>query len=128
MANIAAVQELQNGARHLVLKLDIKGDGSSELDEVLVDVNEFNGSEVRLDWVKGNINGFRVFLEWDGTTLVPFLTIEPGNYIDFNWRSIGGLVNPKMANFTGNVKLTTIGLDNEEQGSLTFGFYKKRIP
>jgi len=127
MANLAAVQELNNGERHLVLKLDIEGDGSGEISEHLVDVGEWGGSEVALGWVRGQIEGFQLNLEWDGTTVAPLRMLEPGNYIDFNWESESRLINPKVAGYTGNVLMTSIGLQAGEKGSLTFGFYKKRI-
>lgn len=127
MANTVAIQELINGERHLVLKLDIEGDGSGEFDETLVDVGEWGGTEVSLGWVKGNISGFTLNLQWDGTTVVPLHKLEPNNYIDFNWERTQRLFNPKMPGYTGNVRMTSTGLEQGEQGSLTFGFFKKRI-
>ena len=127
MANLVAIQELQNGPRHLVLKLDIQGDGSGEIDEHLVDVGEWGGSEVALGWVKGQVQGFTLNLEWDGPTVAPLMKIEDSNYIDFNWERTQRLTNPKVAGYSGDVIMTSTGLDAGEQGSLTFGFYKKRI-
>ena len=127
MANIVAIQEQVNGVRHLELKVDIEGDGSGEIDEILVDVGEWGGSEVSLGWVRGQINGFSLNLQWDGPTLAPLRELLPDNYIDFNWEREQRLTNPKVAGYDGNVRMTSVGLESGERGSLNFGFYKKRI-
>ena len=127
MPNITAIQELVNGPRHLVLKLDIEGDGSSEIDSTLVAVGNYGCEEVRLDSIKGQTSGFQLVLEWDGSTRAPLTVVEPGNYIDLAWGRDHGLVNPKVTNYTGDVRMTTIGLDNSDTASLTLHFFKKRL-
>lgn len=128
MANLAAIQELVNGPRHFVVKLDIQGDGSGEItDELLVEVGSLDCTEVRLDGIKGHVDGFDVNLEWDGTTKAPLFKIPNAlhSYIDLNWAKTSGLINPKVANFTGDVVFTTTGLESGEIASLEFHFIKK---
>ena len=127
MANIVAIQELVNGPRNLVLKLDIEGDGSNEIDEKLVEVGAYDCTEVRLDGIRGHVDGFDLNLVWDGTTRAPLFKIPNSlhSYIDLNWANIGGLINPKVANYTGDVAITSNGLESGEVASLEFHFVKK---
>jgi len=127
MPNIAAIQELNNGPRHLVLKLDIEGDGVGEIDEPLVEVGAFACEEVRLDAIQGNMDTFSLDLIWDGPTEAPLFTIPGDLDLNYNWRHHGGLVNPKVAGYSGDVTMRTRGLGNGETASLTLHFFKKRI-
>ena len=132
MANLVAIQELENGPRNLRLKVDIEGDGSSEFtNELLVEVGAFNCTEVRLDSIQGNLDGFYIRLEWDGTTKAPLFVIPNAlhSYIDLDWahgHKTVGLINPKVANYTGDVVMTSIGLESGETASLVFHFIKKQ--
>ena len=125
MANTVAIQEIHNGDRNYVLKVDIVGDGASEIDELLVDVGDIGSDTVRLDKVKGSAKGFDLILEWDGPTKAPLLFVDADNYIDFDYRSTGGHPNPKVASYTGHVRMTTSGLGAGERGSFQFDFVKK---
>ncbi len=127
MPNIVAIQELVNGPRHLVLKLDVVGDGSGDIDEKLVEVEAFDCTEVRLDSIKGHVDGFDINLEWDGTTRSPLFLIPNAlhSYLDLDWSKTSGLINPKVANFTGDVVISSIGLESGEKASLEFHFVKK---
>ena len=128
MPNIAAIQELNNGPRHLVLKLDIEGDGVSEIDEPLVQVLNYDVGEVRLDAIQGNMDTFSLDLVWGGPTEAPLFTIPGDLDLDYDWSSHGGLTNPKVAGYSGDVNMRTRGLGNGETASLTLHFFKKRIP
>jgi len=126
MANVVAIQELENGPRHYRIKLDVEGDGSGEFtDEALVEVGSLNCTEVRLDGIKGHVDGFDVNLEWDGTTKAPLFKIPNSlkSYIDLKWAA--GQINPKVANYNGDVIMTSVGLEQGEQASLEFHFVKK---
>ena len=132
MPNIVAIQELVNGPRNLVLKVDIEGDGQSvEIDQSLVEVGNYNCGEVRLDKLQGQCESFFVDLIWDGTTEAPLFTIiDSQTDFDYDWSKFGGLINPKVANYTGDVLLRTRGFGTAEglKGSMTLHFVKKRIP
>ena len=129
MANIIGIQELVNGPRNYFIKVDIEGDGSGEEDEFpLVEVSLLGCNEVRLDRVWARFEGFSGHLEWDGTTKVPFLQIPDDDDVTMDWSRQGGLTNPKMANYTGDVNLVTSGLGAGEVGTMTLHFIKKDIP
>ena len=127
MANIVAIQELVNGPRHLVIKLDVEGDGNSEFSEMLVEIGNYDCTEVRLDGIKGHVDGFDINLTWGGTTEAPLFKISDAlhSYIDLDWSKTGGLINPKVANYTGDVNMTSTGLEQGEIASLEFHFIKK---
>ena len=128
MANIVGTQELVNGPRHLVIKLDIEGDGTGEINELLANMDNYDCPEVRLDAINGQMEGFTLRLFWDGTTEVPLFPIYPGYNIDYNWEDPQGQINPKMTGYTGDVRIRSTGLDNGDTASLRFDFFKKRIP
>jgi len=125
MANIVAIQELVNGPRNYVIKLDIEGDGSSDIDEPLVEVGSLNCTEVRLDAITGHVDGFDLNLEWDGTTKAPLFAIPNSLTSPLNYKWADGLINPKVANYTGDVRMTSSGLEAGEKASLQFHFVKK---
>jgi hypothetical protein len=134
MANLFSIQTQVDGARNLVLKVDIAGDGSGELDSLLVDVSAFGCNEVRLDSIQGNIvaddadaDTFNIVLDWAGPTTAPLFTIPSNLDLNYDWSKTGGLINPKVASYTGDVNLSTIGLGANEKASLQFHFVKKQI-
>ena len=127
MPSIAAIQELNNGPRNLVLKVDIEGDGVTEVDDPLVEVGNYGCDEVRLDSIEGNIEDFTLKLHWDGPTEAPLFTLKASADTPYSWARHGGLTNPKVAGYTGDVHMRTAGLGNGETASLVFRFVKKRI-
>ena len=128
MANIIGVQEINNGPRHYFIRVDIEGDGSGDETQFeLVDVDLINCKEVRLDKAWASFTGFFGHLEWDGATKIPFLQIPDGEPIDPSWIPEGGLPNPKVANYTGNVNFVTDGLGAGELGTMTLHFIKKGV-
>ena len=128
MANLIGIQDQVDGMRNLVVRVDIKGDGSTANESVSVAETALkNCGEFRLDRITGRLEGFTANLEWEGPTPVEFLQIPDDDQIDWNYQSVGGLINPKVANYTGDVKLNIIGLAAGEVGSLLLHFIKKRI-
>ena len=128
MANIIGIQEINNGPRHYFIRVDIEGDGSGDETQFqLVDTSIINCDNVRLDKVWASLVGFSAHLEWDGATKIPFLQIPDGDPIDPKWCPEGGIPNPKMANYTGDVNLVTSGLGAGEVGTMTLHFIKKGV-
>ena len=126
MANIIGIQEIVNGPRNYVIKVDIEGDGAGDEEGLpLAEVGYLECGTVRLDRIWASLTGFTASLSWDGPTEIPFLQIPSGVEINKAWE--GGLPNPKVANYTGNVNLTTDGLGASEKGTMTLHFTKKDI-
>ena len=127
MPNVVAIQELNNGPRNLVLKLDIEGDGVTELEEFLVEVGNYTCDEVRLDGVQGHMDTFSLDLVWDGPTEAHLFTVNGDlDFDQYDWSRHGGLTNPKVAGYSGDVLMRSRGLGNGEIASLVFRFVKKR--
>jgi len=138
MTNLFAIRESVNGARNLILDVEIAGDGASgEIDDLLVEVGAFGCDEVRLDAIQGNIiadpsenpadDSFTIDLFWDGPTQVPLFTIPSNLDLNYDWSKGSGKTNEKVAGYTGDVRLVTNGLGSNESASLRFHFIKKRI-
>ena len=128
MANLVGIQDQVDGPRHLVVRVDITGDGSSATESVTVAETALkNCEEFRLDRITGRLAGFSGNLEWEGTTPVEFLQIPDGADMERNFTSVSGETNPKVAGYTGDVKLNLAGLAAGEKGSLLLHFVKKRI-
>lgn len=126
MANIIGIQEIVNGPRNYVIKVDIEGDGAGdETDFELIQADYLECDNVRLDKVWASLVGFSASLEWDGPTRIPFLQIPAGFDISHDWSDSGGLPNPKVANYNGNVNLVTSGLGAGEKGTMILHFKKK---
>lgn len=128
MANIIGIQELVNGPRNYHVKIDIEGDGSGDETAPVAEVDYLECGSVRLDRIFASLGAFSAHLDWDGATKVPFVQIPASNPIDVDWSYQGGLTNPKMANYTGNVNLVTVGLGAGEKGTITLEFVKKDLP
>lgn len=126
MANLVAKREEQNGGRNLVIRIDIEGDGNTDITAFdLVDASTYGCGEVRLDKIQGQTSGFDLILEFDGVTRAPCYFITGDNYIDLHFDP--GISNPKVPFYTGDVIMKSSGLGLGETGSLLFHFYKKRL-
>lgn len=128
MANIIGIHEIVNGPRNLVLNIDIEGDGSADETIPIAEADLHNCGTFRLDQVWAHLAGFEAYLEWDGPSKVKFLHIPQDMEIDQCFRRQGGITNPKMANYTGDVNLVTDGLGAGETGSIFLHFVKKEVP
>jgi len=128
MANIVGIQDLVDGPRNLHVKIDIEGDGSGDDTVPVAEAALKNCGEFRLDRIWGRLEGFSAHLDWAGDTTVPFLQIPDDDEIRMDWFRQGGITNPKVAGYTGDVNLVTVGLGAGEVGTITLEFVKKRIP
>jgi len=127
MANVVAIQVLNNGPRNLVLKLDVIGGGDGELDENLVEVGAYGCGRVRLDSIQGSMGAIALDLYWDGPTQAKLFTVPGSLDLNFDWSKTGGLQNPKVANYTGDVRMLSRGLDQGASASLQFHFVKQDL-
>lgn len=99
--------------KNYYVMLNISSDGSEETDLVVYDnstaINDVTRGKVMQVWASGNSS--TCTLEWDQTTDSPIASFDPAytQYLDF--RSFGGVSNPGAAGATGDVVLTTAGLD-----------------
>ena len=132
MANIVNSRVLNDGPRNHVVQILIEADGGSG-DEISFPVVASNLVDPVCDRfsvkrVQGLISGrFGVRLAFGGTTEVPFLetrpsvTLNPSDDAEVNvpdttdfdqqYRDIGGIPDPRVSNYTGDIVLTTEGMD-----------------
>lgn len=113
MANTFDKRTLVDGSQIAVVHALLKSDGSSGeiTDGVLVDVSALSPackyvSIEKIDWA---LSGFDVLVEFDATADSGVLELE-GDYSDHkDFRSFGGLTDPKASGFTGDVVISTAG-------------------
>lgn len=106
--------------KNIIRSINIVSDGSEETDLVIYDNSAFVnnvavGSLMQL-WISGNTSTFR--LEWDQSTDSPIFVADPasGGYWDF--RGFGGITNPNGTGATGDILLSTAGLDSGDEVTL----------
>lgn len=110
-----------SGSDKTIVKLiQIVSDGSEETDLVVYDNSAFvaNVTKGRVTevWASGSTCVAR--LEWDQDTDSPVMSIDPSNGGYWDFRSFGGIDNPGGAGATGDLVLTTQGLDNLDELTL----------
>lgn len=115
MAN-TIVQRTLVGAgadKTIVRMIHVISDGSEETDLVVYD-----NSALVNDVTKGTLMGFScmgsdclIRLEWDQTADSPITSFSPINNPKMNFKKFGGIGNPGGTGATGDIVMTTAGLD-----------------
>jgi len=112
MANIIDIQTIVDGERNVVIKVYLASDGSSgDVTNIsLVDASVLVPipTTLRLVSVTSDLTGFTVNLSWASTANDPLVHLAVGKQQYF-WRKFGGIPNPKTANFTGDMLLSSTG-------------------
>jgi len=128
MANSIVKQTLIDGSRKLIVKINIKGDGTGEeTNLVLIDASSYTPAftDASLRLVHANLNGFTCDLIWDATVNVDILHVADyeSNYLK---EEIGlGLPNNAGAGKTGDILLSTIGLGANDHGTIILELNKR---
>lgn len=132
MAVTATLQTIHDGARNLVVKAQLVGDGVDAAAAKLIDASTYAnptpgaGASLKLMKVEYSLDQFAVTLLWDATTDVEFLTLPSGSdTLDFT--DIGGLVNNSGAGITGDINFSTVGNAAGEDGTLVLHFKKRSV-
>lgn len=117
MANTVTQTTLNgSGSETYISRLiHIFSDGTEEADLVIFDNSAFAAdvSKGRLLFVEANGSACSCILEWDQTTDAEICRFTPEDGFKLDFASIGGLTgkNPGAAGATGDIVLTTTGLD-----------------
>ena len=119
MANTVTQRTIMGAGsdKNIIRSVHIVSDGSEETDLVIYDNSAFvadvSKGNLKQVWLSGNAATLR--LEWDQTTDSPAFAGGPenGNYWDF--RGFGGIPNPNGTGATGDLVLTTAGLDSGDE-------------
>lgn len=115
MPNTVTQRTLLGGvsSRYVVRQITIVSDGSEETDLVIYDNSAFINNVNKGNLMKLQVSGSSCLLklEWDATADVPIISIDPSGHEDMCFEAIGGIPNPGGTGATGDVLLTTTGLD-----------------
>lgn len=122
MANTVTLQSVSGGAsdKIVVRHIHIVSDGTEEADLVVYD-----NSALIADVAAGSVLKVEAFgsdcicrLEWDQTTDSPIVSINPASGTEACFEDFGGMRNPGGAGATGDILLSTAGLDSGDEVSL----------
>lgn len=101
----------------IVRSIHVLSDGSEETDLVVYDNSAFvaNTTKGRLVEVWASGSDCIARLEWDQDTDSPAFSLNPSNGGYWDFRSFGGIDNPAGTGATGDLVLTTSGLDSGDE-------------
>ncbi len=122
MANTITKTTIIDGIRNLVIMLNISGDGSGdETNTLIMDRSTFaptDGTEIVIEKVAGNLNGFTAALSFVATTDLIFASC-PATWFEYDWKCFGGVSSNKSgAGTNGDILLTTVGLGSGKKGTI----------
>lgn len=131
MAVSATLQTLHDGARNLVVKAQLVGDGTDASSVQLIDASAYSnptpgaGASLKVDRVQWALDNFAVTLAWDASANVEFLTLEGEG--DRKFCEIGGLVNNAGSGITGDIDFSTNGNASGEDGTIVLWMKKRTV-
>ena len=106
--------------KNIIRHIQIVSDGSEETDLVIYDnstlVADVAKGRLVSVWASGSTCVAR--LEWDADTDVPVMSIDPSNGGFWDFSCFGGIDNSGGAGATGDLTLTTSGLDSGDELTL----------
>lgn len=119
MANTITQRTLLGGAkdRYVVRQINIISDGSQETNTVVFDNSAFANDVSRGRVMKIESSGSSCVcrLAWDQTTDVTIASFDPVNSQSVCFKKEGGNANPNGAGATGDILLSTTGLDSGDE-------------
>jgi len=133
MAHTVNTQVLVDGSKHTIIKVTIKGDGSSgELSNyVIYDASAYTAGSTKpkLDRIQYCLNGFSGELFWDATLNISLISIDQDISEDMDFTDTGGLIDNAGAGRTGDILLTTTGLaSSSKDGYIIFYINQREVP
>lgn len=130
MPNTVLVTTLLNGPRHVVLHVYIKGDGLGEADAITIaDPEDFGMSGDKrfftIETIQSSLSGFYVQLKFEYLVDGTFIWVIPEFDADKDFTRYGGLKDrSNVLDGTGKVLLSTVGLDEGDEGSFVIKLRK----
>ncbi len=133
MAHAIIVQKLVDGRKLTSLKVTIKGDGASgELSNaILFNASDFFTQSIdnKLMEIDYELNGFTGELFWDATAPVALMSLAKDHPQHHEWWDVGGLINNSGSGRTGDITITTTGLNGKTyDGFITFYLMQRKVP
>ena len=128
MANTNTLSTLMTSPGNVLRYINIDSDGTEETDLVVYDSSVIATALGLTDTLMCHILSIyatvsaaataRVELRFDATTDVLALDIPVGQVVDKNFRYVGGLENRGGSGITGDITLTTTGLESGDNITL----------
>lgn len=119
MTNTITQRTLMGGGseRNIIRSIHIVSDGTEETDLVVYDnsafINNTSKGKLRKVWISGSDCVVR--LEWDQSTDSPAYAGNPASDDFTDFSAFGGIKNPGGTGATGDLVLTTSGLDSGDE-------------
>jgi len=122
MANTVTQRTLLGSGKDktIVRLIHIVSDGSEETDLVVYDNSAFVADVTKGRLVEAWVSGSDCIarLEWDADTDAPAFSFNPSNGGHWCFKDFGGIDNPGGAGATGDLLLTTLALDANDEVSI----------
>lgn len=122
MANTVTQQTLFGDAnsKKVVRHIHIVSDGTEESDLVVYDNSAFiaNTAKGKVEKIVAQGSSCVCRLEWDQTTDSPVASFDPAAGVKLKFCDFGGIKNPAGTGATGDLVLTTAGLDAGDEVSI----------
>jgi len=131
MANTIKNVATNVGPNKYTVYMTLASDGSEETDYSLYDssavataAGDTDTLDCTIEWITAYVSAAstaRVILEWDATTDVLALNIPANMEMTVDWRNHGGLPNQGASGKTGDINLTTTGLESGDAITIVMG-------
>lgn len=133
MAHAVVKQTLVDGHKLTIVKYTIKGDGASaELNQsVLFDASAFLTASLqnKIMEIDYCLNGFSAVLYWDATSPLQAMSLASSYPFHMDYWDIGGLVNNGGIGQTGDILISTSGLNaSTKDGFILFYIMEREVP
>jgi hypothetical protein len=113
MAATATTTVLIDGPRNLVVLVNIAGTTGDATNALLIDRSTYaptDGLELAVERIEGACAGFLATLSFDATADLIFAQLPSNNWVEHDWRDVGGVSSNKSgAGSNGDILLTTSG-------------------
>jgi hypothetical protein len=117
MADAVRSQVIADGAKNYIVHLTNVSDGTGESNVIKVDISTmfipFSCAFPRLILLKYDASTFNmgVVVSWEATENVPVILFPPSYHDSQDYTEIGGIPNNAGDGKTGNIVLSTLGID-----------------
>lgn len=133
MAHAIVPQVLVDGRKLTIVKYTIKGDGASvDLSQaVIFDASTFLTASLqnKIMEIDYCLNGFSATLYWDATSPLQAISLAASYPHHMDYWDVGGLVNNGGSGQTGDIKITTSGLNaSTKDGFILFYIMEREVP
>jgi hypothetical protein len=134
MAHTITTQNIIDGRKVTVLKINIKGDSgvAAELTKAIIfDASSYVTASThnKLMQIEYCLNGFSAELFWNASADVPLMSLEKDKAYEAEFWDVGGIVNNGSTGRTGDILITTNGLiSSAKDGYILLYLMQRNVP